>query len=159
MSSGLRPGDIILTSEPTFASWIVQKITGCQYSHVGIYDGNNRYISSVPFKGVCAVRFSTIKDYAQYSVGGITDDERQQIVDFCTAKLGRKYDFIQALFLFWRIITDSLRTNAGDIRPNHYVCSELVAEAYASIGVNFGPIVDNVLPGTIIKHPRTVRKH
>lgn len=157
MAPELRAGDLILTSEKSFTSWVVRAITGCQYSHVGIYGGDGNYISAHPVHGVCSVPFEGIQEYAQFRVTGLTPQQRAAVVAFCTARIGKTYDYVQILVLFWRIITDSLMTAEGDMCPDSYVCSELVAEAYASIGVNFGRVVDNVLPGTIIRSERTIR--
>jgi hypothetical protein len=53
----------------------------------------------------------------------------------------------------WRILTGNLERNAGDPAPGKYECSEFVAEMFSKVGVDFGKIVDNVLPETIWSSP------
>ena len=153
----LKPGDLILSSEDSLSSWVVQKVTNSLWSHVGVYTGDGNFISAVPFQGVCLKALTKVDRYGVYRVKGLDDNQRAQVVRFCVERVGWPYDFVQILLLGWRIFTDRLKTNAGDPYPTKYVCSELVAEAYASVGVFFGKIVDNVLPGTIAKNKDTIR--
>lgn len=116
-----------------------------------MYNGEGKFISAVPFEGVCEKKLDSIEDKAVYRLKTVTDAQRKAICQFCRERLGCPYDFVQVILLAYRIFTDQLKSNAGDPHPNQYVCSELVAEACASQGIYFGKVVDNVLPQTIAK--------
>ena len=148
-------GDIVLSKEQSPTSWILRKLTRSQWSHVGIYDGFGKVISAVPFKGVIyknyGEMFEKCSNVGVYRVKDMTKQRADKVIEFCEKHRDTKYDFMQAAVLGWRILTDGLKTNTGDPNPDNFVCSELVAEAFASIGINFGKIPDNVLPSTIEK--------
>jgi len=143
----LRPGDLILSYEHSFFSWFVRVMTHSKWSHVGIYTGKDKFISAIPFSGVCEKDLKGVDHYAIYRVKGLTSDQAKKVIAFCKERLGDGYDFFQIILLGYRVMTDKLDKNDGDPHPDQYVCSELVSEAFASIGIYFGKIVDNALPG------------
>jgi len=151
----IERGDLVLSKEQSPISWILRKISKSQWSHVGIYDGRGKVISAVPFKGVVyksyGDMFSKCTNVGVYRVKGLSVEKADKVIEFCEKHKDTKYDFMQAAVLGWRILTKSLKTNTGDPNPNNFVCSELVAEAFESVGVSFARIADNVLPVTIEK--------
>lgn len=149
----LLTADIILSYESTFASWAIRKATGSQWSHVGIYDGKGGFYSAVPFKGVCLQPLADLTKKAVCRVKNINDSQRQIVTELCSQSIGKKYDFCQVLLVGWRILTHRLNKNSGDPYPDKYECSEFVAEVFSKVGVNFGKIIDNVLPETIWSSP------
>jgi len=142
----LCPGDLILSYENSFFSWFVRLMTKSEWSHVGIYEENGTFISSVPFSGVCEKCLKDVNHYAVYRVKGLSKLQADKAVEFCKERLGKGYDFLQIILLGYRLLTDKLDVNAGDPHPDQYVCSELISEAFASVGIHFGKIVDNALP-------------
>ena len=74
----LLKGDLVLSYERTFASWVVRKFTGSQWSHVGIYTGNNKFVSSVP---CCGVMEKDLPEYQahQTMLPGMQEDATQVV--------------------------------------------------------------------------------
>jgi len=157
----MHKGDIVLSKEQTTMSWLVRKVTKSNWSHVGIYNGLGKVISSVPFRGVVYKNYGDMFDVCSnvcvYRVKDLSEEKADEVLKFCDSKQGIKYDFAQAALLGWRIVFNTLETAKSDPNPNNFVCSELVAEAFHSVGIDFGKIPDNVLPGTIEKSPLTRR--
>lgn len=106
----------------------------------------DQYISAVPFKGVSLSSVLGINTKVVYRVKEATSLQCYDVASFCLSKIGCSYDYLQGLLLGYRIFTDKIDKYAGDPNPDEYVCSELVSEAWDSVGVRFGKIVDNVLP-------------
>lgn len=48
----LQPGDVLLTTQKTFNSWVIRKATRSIYSHAILYVGEGLIIESVPSKGI-----------------------------------------------------------------------------------------------------------
>lgn len=149
----LQRGDIIVSREDTFSSWLMRVVTQSAWSHASLYVDNMLIVSSVPFCGVSVTSLHDVRTWKAYRVKNITDAQRDGATMYATDRIGRPYDFLQALLLGYRLLSDTIDVNDGDPSPDRYVCSELVAEAYASQGVVFGKIVDNVLPGVLAKSP------
>jgi uncharacterized protein YycO len=146
-------GDLILSYENTFASWVIRKATKSRWSHVGICDGKGGFYSAVPFSGVCLRSLDIVKNSAMCRVTDLTDDKRAILMGLCNDNLGKPYDFVQVFLLGWRILTGTIDTHEGDPAPGKYECSEFVAEMFFKVGVQFGKIVDNALPETIWASP------
>lgn len=115
---------------------------------MGIYIGMGYFIDSAIWQGV-RVGHVSILDHYQYFHIDITDEQRNAVLINAESKIGQKYDIMQVVLLWWRIITDTMHKNHDDPNPDQYVCSEFVAEMYAGVGVSFGKYVDNVLPNHI----------
>ena len=151
--STLMNGDIILSRESTMASWVIRKATSSEWSHVGLFFNQTDFISAVPFKGVCVQNISVVKTSAVYRLKGITEDQREALRTFVFSKMGTPYDMRQVFLLGWRILTNTINKHGDDPTPTKYECMEFVAEAYNSIGVQFGKYVDNLLPNMIVNSP------
>jgi len=145
----LKRGDIIMSYEKSITSWIVAKFTKSKYSHVGVYLGNNEYISAVPFKSVCITKTDTIKYFDVYRMKEITKEQIDKVIEFCESKINAKYDFMQCILLFYRKVSGKLKKNNSDPNENKYECSELIGEAFASQGIKFCEHIENTFPGTI----------
>lgn len=179
-------GDIILSYENTIFSKSVRWITNSEWSHVSIYAGTlccvnkiwripdsetlqtiefgddvkfvkDCVIGAVPNKGVSFAKLFTIENKAIYRIENLPNDEIKKVIYFALSKLGHPYDYYQCLLLFYRILANALTTYRGDPNPDKFICSELVARAFGSIGIEFGSIIDNVLPETIAASPLTIR--
>jgi hypothetical protein len=106
---------------------------------------------------VSRTRLSDTDAWAIYRVTDVDDDLSESVADVATTFLGYRYDFAQAFLVFWRLITGTLETVVGDPAPHRFICSEMVAEVFAHVGVHFGCIPDNMLPRTIEESPRTIQ--
>lgn len=151
MLSTSQRGNIVLSRENSFFSWLVCWQTESNWSHAGVLDGSGsgNVISSVPFRGVSKTPLSKIHEYGVFRVEGVNDSQLERVAELAEHKIGCSYDFTQAFLLGWKVITGTLKKNMHDPNEDKYVCSELVAELYGQIDVNFGVYHDNVLPKTI----------
>jgi hypothetical protein len=152
-----KTADLILSWESTFFSWIVRKITRSQWSHASVCIDSSEVVSAVPLEGVRISPLWSIANKAVYRVKNLNKLDAELVASFCKAKVGSKYDYVQALLLGYRILTDKLDVNKGDPSEKRFVCSELVAEAFATVGIFFGKIVDNALPATLANSPLVER--
>jgi len=143
-------GCILAIKNKSWKSWLIRKAIKCDYNHVGIFVDNERIVEST-FKGVYITPFEVFKkkkekgeiyDYAVFEVIGISEEQKEKVAEYALGEVGNKYDLVQffniALFLFLNIarIVEPI-----DIR-HAWVCSELVAEAYDSVGIRFTEDVD-----------------
>lgn len=145
----VRCGDIMVSRQNTIISKIICFITRSEWSHTSIYLEDDIIISSVPLKGVCFGKVTDGKVRKYYRIKDIDNEKSKLIANYAVSKLGKPYDFIQAIVLGCRIIFDKVLKRGKDYSPDKFICSELVAEACASQGVFFGKYVDNVLPSVI----------
>lgn len=150
----LLPGDILLFKGSGFISWAVKLFTWCPWTHAGVHVGRNMYVHAVHPGGV---RLDSLDEYKgewrAYEVGEITGQQRWRIAHFCLEHVGADYDFWQLFMLAWKITTHRMRRRIPDINPDKFVCSELVAEALHSAGINLGRHADSVVPRHIMESP------
>lgn len=114
-------------------------------------------ISAVPRKGVSITKFYEIENKAVYRIDQIDYTEAERVIEFALNKLNQPYDYYQCVLLLYRIFSDTLLINKGDPNPDKFICSELVAKAFSQIGIEFGNIIDNILPETIAASTLTTR--
>ena len=152
----MERGDLVLSYEHSFFSWVVRTVTRSKWSHVSIAIDDKSIVSAVPLSGVSESPLPTER-CAIYRLTGVPQEKRLKMVSFCVERMGAPYDYIQALLLAWRIFTDTIKTADGDPCKDRYLCSELISEAAASEGIHFGHIVDNVLPETIAASELTTK--
>ena len=114
-------------------------------------------IGAVPKRGVSFTKFFEIENKAIYRVRDMPSEDIKKVIYFALDKLDHPYDYLQCLLLFYRIFVDMLTVYEGDPNPDKFICSELVAKAFLSVGIEFGNIVDNVLPGTIASSSLVMR--
>jgi uncharacterized protein YycO len=148
-----QDGDIVLSRESTFSSWIIRKFTRSDWSHAGLYIADNQLASAVPMQGVCIRELAVAKTRSIYRYIGLVEEQRQLIRNFITNNVGKKYDMMQVFLLAWRIITGKIDKNEGDPNPEAFECLEFVAEAYLSAGIKICKIADNLLPNMITTSP------
>jgi hypothetical protein len=150
----LRPGDIILIEGNTRLSAIIKFLTQSTWSHAALYLGDrpddlaadgepNSLLEADAETGVATAPLSK---YAKYNLRvcravGLSPDNRQRVIDYALARLGKQYDSKQivdlARYLFpyppvpvW-FRRRMLAIGAGD--PTKAICSTLIGEAFASV--------------------------
>ena len=149
--SNYQNGDIVLSYEKAFTSWVIRKMTSSQWSHAGIIFDSSSFVSAVPMQGVCSRPLAIVENRAIYRVKNLLPEQIAQLRAFCFSKIGAKYDMTQVFVLGWRIITNTVNKYGDDAKPNKFECLEFVGEAFDSIGIRFGKYVDNLLPNMITK--------
>ncbi len=162
----LKPCDILLVEGNQFISSTIKYLTNSTWSHAAFYVGHElprpsdgterpRLVEVNIGDGCVAVPLSR---YATYNTRicrpvGLTDEDRQRVVDFMIGKLGTKYDLsniFDLLRYFFPIPIPSrfrrrmIALGSGD--PTRAICSSLIAQAFHSVGYPILPEITHA-PG------------
>lgn len=148
----LAPGDVLLIEGATRVSTAIKYLTQSTWSHSALYVGGalgedgcdpRCLIEANLGEGVVASRLSKY-DHAHVRIcraKGLTEADREQVVGFMVASLGRRYDLKNVTDLLryfmptppvpvrWR--RRMLAMGAGD--PTRAICSSLIAEAFGRV--------------------------
>lgn len=149
----LKPGDVLLIEGNQLISSTIKYLTNSTWSHAALYvghvlprpaDGSERprLIESNLGEGCVATPLSR---YATYNTRicrpvGLTDEDRQKVVQFMVGKLGTKYDLrniFDLLRYFFPIPIPSrfrrrmIALGSGD--PTRAICSALIAQAFEGV--------------------------
>jgi hypothetical protein len=165
----LQPADVILVEGRLRISSMVKYLTQSTWSHSALYTGD-----AAPGGGpdcieadiIAGVRRFNLHDLLPYHVRicrpiGLTDQDRQAVVDFAMSKLGTQYDLRYvvdlARYLFPLPVPQRFRRRAiGFLSadPTRAICSTLIAQAFKSIGY---PILPEITEESLA-HPATRRR-
>ncbi len=158
----LQPADVLLVEGDTRISIPIKYLTQSTWSHAALYIGNTQlpYESwQMPLTLVEAdleegVRAVTLAHYSHMHTRicrpiGLTDEDRQKVVDFVIARIGHQYDlkniFDLARYLLpmapvpTRFRRRLLALGSGD--PTRAICSTLIAQAFQSVNYPILPVV------------------
>ncbi|MBS0300117.1 MAG: lipo-like protein [Proteobacteria bacterium] len=150
----LQPGDVLLVEGNTRISVAIKYLTQSTWSHATLYIGNALSTDSeweVPRVLVEAdlqegVRAIPLAYYARMHTRicrpvGLSNEDRQRVVDYVIARLGQKYD-LKHIFDLARYLLPTLPVprrmrrrmlafGSGD--PTRAICSTLIAQAFESV--------------------------
>lgn len=165
-------GDVVLVSGNARISHIVKILTLSPWSHVVLYVGNrpdllteeqkeeytqlygnkaceHLVVDADPLRGV---HLRPLDEWSGLMLRhcrptALRRDDRDQVVDYCLAQLGKKYDrghIIRLLFFFafpWDLLPQSLRRIVTDfeLSESDTICSRVLAEAFHSVGYPIRP--------------------
>jgi hypothetical protein len=150
----LKPGDVLLIEGNNRMSVIIKYLTQSTWSHAALYVGDVlprqpgqeapcELVEALAEEGVIAVPLSK---YTQFNARicrpiGLTENQRQQVVAFAIAYLGRRYDLRYVLDLVRYLMPfppvpvalrrRMLALGSGD--PTRAICSTMIAQAFHSI--------------------------
>jgi len=158
----LQPGDVLLVEGNQKVSAAIKYLTQSTWSHSAIYAGDIglieegtgealRLIEANLGEGVVA---SPLSKYATYNTRicrpvGLSEADRQIIVDFCINRIGYKYDTKNILDLAryllptppvpirWR--RRMIALGSGD--PTREICSTLIAQAFQKVKYPILPLL------------------
>jgi hypothetical protein len=152
--AALQPGDILLVEGNTRLAAIIKFLTQSTWSHAALYVGErpghrtadgepNVLLEADADTGVVTVPLSNYQHFHTRICRpvGLSDDEKQTVINYALARVGKQYDSKQivdlARYLFpyppvpvW-FRRRMLAIGAGD--PTKAICSSLIAEAFQSI--------------------------
>jgi hypothetical protein len=173
----LRPADVLLIEGNQFISSTIKYLTNSTWSHAALYIGHllprpasgaerPRLIESNLGEGCVAVPLSR---YSTYNTricrpAGLSDEDRQKVVQFMIGKLGTQYDLkniIDLLRYFFPIPVPSrfrrrmIALGSGD--PTRAICSSLIAQAFDSVGYPILPEITKA-PGRAHAESRYARR-
>lgn len=150
----LRPGDVLLVEGDTRVSVAIKYLTQSTWSHAALYIGDAAGRSGSGRSPSCFVEADIIEGVRLVELSefdglhcricrpvGLTDADRQRIIDYGLARVGQQYDlrnvFDLARYLIptppvpqrWRRCMLSL--GSGD--PTRAICSTLIAQCFQSV--------------------------
>ena len=154
LAAVLRRGDVLLSAGSTRCAELVKRLTQSRWSHVSMYVGALEDSSDPPcvveahiVGGVRAIRLSEL-DARRICVlrpVGLDDTDRGRLVESVLRCIGSEYDFAHAWLLarrlllrrWWarlRLVPSTMGQSA-----TRFVCSGLIAQAFALIGHSILP--------------------
>jgi uncharacterized protein YycO len=127
--------------------------TMSRWNHAFIFVGGEQVVEATP-RGV------KLSHVSEYSLIGwnqheqVTPEQRENIYEFAMSTVGKPYNFLVIFNLILRILGFKLLANTRFLhrlsQHEGYICSELVAEAYAKSGITLvDKPVDQVTPGDL----------
>ena len=158
----LETGDIVFIKPKGILSWIISKLTKCNYSHVVLIykELNPQLIMDTDWSYTRLRKLDYYKErgYSIYRIKGGLDTSQKTLIKLWMQKnLDKKYDYIQLFSFLNRIVfkMDKIFNN-----PDMFVCSEMVDRAFSDIGID---LVDryelgDVTPDDLIKSPLIEKK-
>jgi cell wall-associated NlpC family hydrolase len=143
----MKPGDILLVQGEGVLSDAIEFFTHGGFSHSGIISSEGTCIEALGH-GV-AERAIEYDRYAIYEVIGITDEERQKVIEAARSLIGTPYDYTQDLGFAINALRKTLGLpkikNLFD-EDHRLICSALVDIAFRSTGIILRPDLN---PGDI----------
>ncbi len=167
LAAALRPGDVLLVDGKSRMSGIIKTLTQSSWSHAALYvgprpelgmsDGHAAELIEADVNH--GVRALPLAEYAHLHTRicrplGLTETEREAVIDYAIARLGLHYDMKHIVDLARRLLPLGQRRTAailGSNDPRRVICSSLLAQAFASVGLA-------VLPDVPI-NPESVERH
>jgi hypothetical protein len=168
----LQPGDVILVEGNLRISAVIKYLTQSTWSHSVLYTGKTASgmpgFDCIEADVIEGVRWVPLEDLLVYHTRicrpiGLSDDERQKVIDYAVSKIGTQYDLRYiidlARYLFplplpgrWR--RQALGFLSAD--PTRAICSTLIASAFQSIGY---PILQEIDPQMLQSEPGRALMH
>ena len=158
----LQPADVLLVEGHQKLATAIKYLTQSTWSHAALYAGDligkageeGLLIEANLGRGVVAVPLSKYRSFNTRICRpvGLTDVERNEVVRFAAARIGRKYDtrhvFDLARYLFptppvpvrWR--RRMIALGSGD--PTRTICSTLIAQAFQSVRYPILPHIERI---------------
>lgn len=154
LKSALQPGDVLLVEGETRVSVAIKYLTQSTWSHAALFIGNTVGRKGLGGTALCFVEADIIEGVRLVELSefaglhsricrpvGLSDDDRQRVIDYGLARVGQRYDlknvFDLARYLFptppvpqrWR--RRMLSLGSGD--PTRAICSTLIAQCFQSV--------------------------
>jgi uncharacterized protein YycO len=153
----LQKGDIVAVHGQRLISLAIETITHSPISHVAIVeDPDKRQLIEAEIDRT--IGYQSLDHYKEHCVilrvPSLTDEQREQVVQYAKAQLGDSYDFkaIVEEYLRYRFRFQMNQRQAEETKQKRFICSTLVNSAYLSVGIK---LTDQYLPSPddIFKSP------
>ena len=140
------PGQYGVVATPGFFGFLIRLGTFSRWNHAFIYIGKGQIVEANP-KGVQVMPVSEYPNIAWNQHEPLTATQRLAIVDTATSFIGKPYDFTDIFILTFRCLGLKLpRFFFGNVSKHKgLICSELVAKAYKSAGIELVAKADNLV--------------
>jgi len=155
LSAVLRNGDVLLTEGNTRAAALIKRITRSPWSHVSMYVGpleegpDPRCIVEADIaQGVRAIRLSELEglNVRVLRPVGLNDAARSRLAEWVVGRIGGEYDLKHAWVLARSFLGMAPKASIPPA-PNgiaesatRFICSSLLANAFALVGYPIVPI-------------------
>lgn len=158
----LQTGDVLLVEGTSRVSTAIKYLTQSTWSHAALYVGDGDFLEADMLSGVRLVK---LQHFAGYHCRicravGLSNDERQAVCNFATARLGHQYDLKNIVDLARYLIPTPpvpvrwrrkmLAIGSGD--PTRAICSTLVAQAFQSIKYPILPKIETLPAKDLLGH-------
>jgi len=150
----LKVGDILACKSNSFLSFAIRFLTKSKYSHLAIIVSESEIIEADGIVGF--INRKNINDYineADIYTCDLTDEQRQDVVEYAISKIGKKYDYFLVFVLFLRF-TFGIKIKIKDTDDD--ICSELVNDCYSSVNLKLSkkrfPIPDDVIKSGLLRY-------
>lgn len=134
-------GDVLFYKKTDFfISKVIAFLTKSDYTHVAIiinYNEETNIVTVVESNRFTKTKISQIfldDNYVIYTIPNKTKEMQDKILKFADLSLGKKYDYLQVLGLFFSLLFKKGRNEYFN-NKNKYICSELIDLAYYQAGV------------------------
>ena len=162
----LEEGDIVLTSERRFVSWVIRKFTRCNYSHAAVYVGNGSLLESTKrYSFSINIQRLAFEEPNMVAVlrlnNGLSAPAKHALVNFMREKVGALYSVPRAVSSVLgnagRWVRNMLGAGLPRFLTGSQYCSHYVAEGYATIGIELTDKGVNCSPGDLFRSNKLVR--
>lgn len=146
----LEVGDIIVVQSNTWLGRAIRFVTRSWASHVAVYVGEGVLFEARPSRaGYTSIDRYATTDYSWRIYRLKCDsDSKEMFVEALLRKEGRKYDFLQILYLLVVSLLGLRGKVAVKTSNNRSICSEVIFEALEEAGIKWdGWRQANVVPG------------
>lgn len=160
----LQPGDVLLVEGNTRVSGIIKYLTQSTWSHSALYVGprfNKRGMDGKPHVLIEAnlgqgVITAPLSKYTAFHTRvcrpvGLSDDDREHVVNYMIKRLGIEYDVKNILDLMRYLIPAPMPAryrrrmlSFGSGVPTKVICSGLIAQAFESVSYPILPRIELV---------------
>ena len=163
----LDPGDVLLSDGNTRVAALVKRITQSTWSHVSMYVGPLEEGPDPPCiveadvaAGVRSIRLSELeaRQVRVLRPIGVSDSDRRRIADWVVSRIGGEYDLAHAWVLGRNLLRLRLPRRLRSL-PNtmaksatRFICSSLLAHAFALVGYSILPGQMGVNPTGTVDH-------
>ena len=152
----IEDGDVLLYEGKGFLSWCIKTLSRSRYSHSGIavWWNDRLMVMEAIRKGVVVTALSRNVSHYHGNVEwrtakkSISEDRRLAMVTFAQKQLGNEYNFLEAVVIGIKIILMKLANRVlvrfgkeMAIEDRRVICSQFVADTYASIGIKIKRVV------------------
>lgn len=143
---------LFYNSDGSFFQEAIKDITKSQYVHCALAVGNGDLIEANGFITTREIPLSGEPGFDVYRIDGLTDNQKEKILNFVKSKIGSKYDYEKVIGLLIRF--ELLPRFKGFSEAGHYICSGLVDEALLAGGVarKTKDFIGDLAPSELLKY-------
>ena len=163
----LDRGDVLLSDGNTRVAALVKRFTQSTWSHVSMYVGPLEEGPDPPCiveadiaAGVRSIRLSELRALHVRVLRpiGLNDMDRRRLADWVVSRIGSEYDLAHAWVLGRKLLRLPLPTrlrsspNTTANSATRFICSSLLAHAFALVGYPILPVQMRVIPTGMVDH-------